>query len=193
MNLDAMTWRDAVARCLDVNGLADARQDPDRRAWDAARSGNAGYVIADLDYKVGRLTRIVDLPVERRRLAACGVEGCTGSYLYTDGASIATCTMCRATMDIHTYRAWQLNQATGTPLPLARIPQIKSSTLRVQHDDTPRRILARAHLCHIFCSQNGSRVPRGLTAFCASGRVERAGGWFLRVALPGHTHTRRAT
>lgn len=124
MNLDAMTWRDAVARCLDTNGLADARRDPDRRAWDAARSGNAGYVIADLDYKVGRLTRIVDLPVERRRLAACGVEGCTGSYLYTDGASIATCTMCRATMDIHTYRAWQLDQATGTPLPLAKLCRV---------------------------------------------------------------------
>jgi hypothetical protein len=146
MNLDAMTWRDAVARCLDVNGLADARQDPDRRAWDAARSGNAGYVIADLDYKVGRLTRIVDLPVERRRLAACGVEGCTGSYLYTDGASIATCTMCRATMDIHTYRAWQLNQATGTPLPLARLCRVLSKAGVRVNPATARKWVERGKL-----------------------------------------------
>lgn len=121
MNLDAMTWRDAVARCLDVNGLADARRDPDRRAWDAAKSGNAGYVVADLTDKVWRLRRIIDLPVERRRLAACGVDGCTGSYLYVQGASVATCQACKATMDIREYREWQLSQATGTPLPLAKL------------------------------------------------------------------------
>lgn len=121
INLDALTWRDALQRVLTVNNLDDASQDPDRRAWDAARSGNAGYVVADLKDKVWRLRRIVDLPVERRRLAACGVEGCTGSYLYVQGASVATCTACKATMDIRTYREWQLTQATGTPLPLAKL------------------------------------------------------------------------
>ncbi|WP_291280022.1 hypothetical protein [Galactobacter sp.] len=124
INLDALTWRDALARVLRVNHLDDQRQDPDRRAWQAARSGNAGYVIADLQDKVWRLRRLVDLPVERRRLAACGVEGCAGSYLYVQGATVATCQACKATMDVREYREWQLTQATGTPLPLAKLCRV---------------------------------------------------------------------
>lgn len=146
MNLDAMTWRDAVSRCLDVNGLADVRRDPIRRAWDVARSGYAGYVIADLRYKVDRLSRIVDLPVERRRLAACGVDGCTGSYLYVDGATVATCTECRATMDIRTYREWQLTQATGTPLPLAKLCRVLSRAGVGVNPSTARKWVERGKL-----------------------------------------------
>lgn len=125
LNLDAVRWRDNLARALAVYGLDDASVDPVRRAWAAARSGNAGHTLADLDYKVWRLRRIVDLPVERRRLAACGVDGCHGSYLYTDGDKEATCSNrdCRATMDIRQYRVWQLSTARAKPLPLAKLCQ----------------------------------------------------------------------
>jgi hypothetical protein len=146
INLDAVTWRDALARVLTVNNLDDARQDPDRRAWGAARSGNAGYVLADLDDKVWRLRRIVDLPVERRRLAACGVDGCTGSYLYTDGATVATCSLCKATMDIREYRVWQLSTATAKPLPLAKLCRaLTAGGVRV-NPSTARKWVQRGRL-----------------------------------------------
>lgn len=100
LNLDAVHWRDALAKLMEVNGLDDTRRDPDRRAWDAAKSGNAGYVVADLDYKVGRLARIIDLPVERRRLGKCTVEHCPGYWWFSKGQIEGTCDTCKSTMSV---------------------------------------------------------------------------------------------